>query len=143
MYMAEIHTNNLVKSWHNMLKNDYLKRTRKQRPYMLVCRLINQALRDLKLKVNQKSQYGCISDNLALNLKSRTHSSQEGENDEEVIHVKSITKDSVNYTVSRDDEGQIINCECPYEIKNSSICKHMFILLPEYLAIPSDMRRED
>ena len=49
--MLDIHTNNLVESWHNILKTRYLKGSRKQRPDMLVYILLDEALESIRLKV--------------------------------------------------------------------------------------------
>lgn len=53
--MQEVHTNNLIESWHNTLKTVYLKSTRKQRTDMLVYMLLNEVLIDLRKKVTQIS----------------------------------------------------------------------------------------
>ena len=48
--MMEVHTKNLVESWHNILKNVYLKGSRKQRPDMLAYRLVEEVLHELRSK---------------------------------------------------------------------------------------------
>lgn len=49
--MLKIHTYNLVESYHNVLKILYLKRIRNQRFDILVSRLLEEALKDLRIKV--------------------------------------------------------------------------------------------
>ena len=51
--MLEIHTNNLVESWHNVLKSVYLKSARKERTDILVYRLLREVLVNLRWKVAQ------------------------------------------------------------------------------------------
>ena len=53
--MQDFHTNNLIESWHNVLKSVHIKDTRKRRTNLLVHRLLNEVLIDLRKKVTQIS----------------------------------------------------------------------------------------
>ncbi|TQS33669.1 hypothetical protein Golomagni_05977 [Golovinomyces magnicellulatus] len=48
--MLDIHTNNLVESWHNILKLRFLKGARKQHPDMLVYILLDESIEIIRLK---------------------------------------------------------------------------------------------
>lgn len=49
--MLEIYTNSLVESWHNILNSLYLEGARKQRIDILAYRLLEEAFKDLRIKV--------------------------------------------------------------------------------------------
>ena len=46
--MQDVHTNNLIETWHNVLKSVYLKDSRKHRTDLLMHRLLNEVLIDLR-----------------------------------------------------------------------------------------------
>lgn len=49
--MMEIHNNNLVECWHNILKNTYPKDARRQRPGTLVFDLVEEAHHEMGSKI--------------------------------------------------------------------------------------------
>ena len=142
--MQEIHTNNLVESWHNTLKSVYLRGTRKQRTDILVYKLLREVLVDLHWKVvrisvgfqrrrtniaeqRQLDQSNAISFDVALDLVIRSSTSQHSEGLAESLKVKSFTQGNIVYDITLDLEGQIIKCSCPHMTINPVACKHMFI----------------
>ena len=103
--MLENHTNYLVESWHNILKSVYLKGTRKQRTEILVYRLLEEAQKDLRIKValtqngflrrrtnlveqRQQDESNLISDEVALRYVTRFYSSENSDEIVEKISVK-------------------------------------------------------
>ena len=109
--MQDVHANNLIESWHNVLKSVYLKETRKQRTDLLVHRLLNEVLNDLRKKVTQislgfqsrrtnlaegKQHDLCraIPDEVALNLVCRSFSSENIDGLETKLKKKSLSDPS-------------------------------------------------
>ena len=140
--MLEIHTNNLVESWHNILKTVYLKGARKQRIDSLVHKLLKEVLVDLRLKfalisngfqrrrtnlVEQKQLDECnsIPDSIANGFVERSFDNDTQESLGEDITVRSFTNDDIKYKVLLNNEGQISKCSCPYMSTNNIVCKHM------------------
>ena len=126
----------------------YLKDTRKQRTDLLVCRLLNEVLIDLRKKVTQislglqsrrtnlaegKQHDLCtaIPDEVALNLVCHSFSSENidgpGDKTKEEVFVKSFSKEDINYNIYLNENGLIAKCSCPYMAFNHVACKHMFI----------------
>ncbi|RKF78177.1 hypothetical protein GcM3_066028 [Golovinomyces cichoracearum] len=127
MGMLDIHTNNLVESWHNILKSRYLKGARKQRPDMLVHILLDEAIESIKLKVllalngfqtrrtnlaeqNQIEKSHSIPSEIAMALISHSYASEESDESGEEIFVKSFTKENIKYKISLNDEGLVSSC---------------------------------
>ena len=140
----EVHTNNLVESWHNILKNVYLKGARKQRPDMLVYRLVEEVLQELRSKIaltlngfirrrinlaeqKQLDESDAISDEAAVNMVSRTIKSDESNLCVEEIQVCSFFEPTIQYEILLNDNGLIAKCSCPHMTTNSIVCKHMHL----------------
>ena len=140
--MLEIHTNNLVESWHNILKSVYLKGTRKQRTDILVYRPLEEVLKDLRIKValtqngflrrrtnlveqRQQDESNLISDEVALRYVTRFYSSENSDEIVEKISVKSFSTENVFYTIKINEDGLLSNCSCPVMTLNGIICKHL------------------
>ena len=144
--MQEIHTNNLVESWHNILKSVYLRSARKQRPDLLVYKLLREALMDLRLKVanvlngfgrrqmcqaeiDQLNKCNAIADEDAQQYIFNYPSSVESDVElEKMIQIKSLTKKGVYYSVSLNASSSISSCTCPYMTKKRIACKHMHMV---------------
>ncbi|KAI0995090.1 hypothetical protein K3495_g13091, partial [Podosphaera aphanis] len=143
--MLCIQTNNLVESWHSILKMNYLRGFRKQRTDMLVYRLLREILPDLRLKVSlvqrgvtgrkmdfhEKMQFQCcssISSDMASQIVKR-YVAPHGEYDDyvEVISVRSFEKTDKQYTITLDASRSLSRCSCSYMTQISSVCKHMFL----------------
>ena len=140
----EIHTYNLVESWHNILKSSFLKGARKQRPDMLV-HLLNVAIESIRLKIllalngfqtrrtclaeqNQLDKCNSTSFEKAMTLVSRCNSAEKCDESGEMIFVKSLTNENVKYIISLDDEGLISSCTCEYMSTNFLVCKHIYLV---------------
>lgn len=141
--MLDIHTNNLVESWHNVLKSRYLKGARRQRADMLVHILLDEVLESIRLKVllalngfqrrrsnlaeqNQQEKCNSIPSELAMNLVSHMHA-QDGSDGLGTILVNSFSSENVKYSISLNEDGLISKCTCEYMSKNSVVYKHMYM----------------
>ena len=142
--IIDVHTNNLVESWHNILKSRFLKGARKQRPDMLVHLLLNEAIENIRLKVllalngfqtrrtclaeqNQLDKSNSISSEKAMTLISHLISADECVESGEEKFVKSFTKENIKYNISLNDEGLISSCTCEYMSTNFLVCKHVYL----------------
>ena len=140
--MLKIHTNNLVESWHNILKIVYLKGTRQQKTDILVYRLLEEVLKNLRIKValtqngvlrrrtnlvdqTQQDESNLISDEVALRYVTRFYSSENSDEIVEKISVKSFSTENVFYTIKINEDGLLSNRSCQVMTLNGSICKHL------------------
>ena len=142
----EIHTNNLVESWHSILKSNYLRGYRRQRTDVLVYRLLREVLPDLRLKIariirgfekrkldaaeeRQLTRCNELSSVEAARYVQRCLVALESDDDfAEVITVKSFNqKKDVFYTISLNASSSLSRCNCLYMTRTRAVCKHMFL----------------
>lgn len=143
--MLDIHTNNLVESWHSILKMTYLRGFRKQRTDMLVYRLLREVLPDLRLKISrilrgferrklnsaerkQLDRCNAISSDTANVFVKRCLASLGSDDDYvEIITVRSFQQDDTHYRITLNTSSSLSHCTCPYMTETNSVCKHMFL----------------
>lgn len=143
--MLNTNTNNYVESWNSNLKINYLGSQRKQRPDVLVSKLLNEVLPDLQLKdlkvstgFIRRRMTDCESNqfekcmNIPLEAaESYVHISTEerrGQGDpSDVVTVRSFKNLQISYKLSFTNTGLVSGCSCPFMTSNLVVCKHMFM----------------
>lgn len=120
----EIHTNDLVKSWHNILKNLYLNGARKQHTGILVYRLVEEILQEIRRTIaltlngfkrrrtyiaeqRQFDESVAISDTVALTLVSLSSDCEGTEVSPKEINVRSFSDTNVKHTVPSNEDSLI------------------------------------
>ncbi|KAM9938110.1 hypothetical protein OXX80_002373 [Metschnikowia pulcherrima] len=130
-------TNNLIESFHNVLKRYFLGRSSKDRPDLLVFKLFmnvetNYWAEEILVKfgctarVNDKGEKAAREKALLVpeeEMNRLVTFVPEGQ-----LNVKSFTNEGVSYSVKLDsDNRQKVNCTCLAFQNSSSWCKHIFL----------------
>lgn len=127
----EIHTKNLVESWHNTLKNVYLKGARKKRTDILLYTLAEEMLQVIRRIIaftlndfqrrrtslaeqRQLDESVAIPDEIALKLASRSFNCKETEVSTEEMYVRSFSEENVKYSISLIEDSLIARYLCLY-----------------------------
>ena len=141
--MLDIQTNNYVESWHSTLKWSYLRGARKQRTDILVHKLLNEYLLDVRLKValvkngfgsrpvsdkeaRQRAQCDALAANVAESYVRYPTALQPGDQFGNEVTVRSFKNENIHYTISLNN-GEISGCSRLYMASNNVVCKHMLL----------------
>lgn len=141
--LLERPTNNLVGSWDTVLKPVYLKGAWIQRIDILIYKLLNTILKDIRGKIitillgfqrrqtslaEKKQEEKCrdISDDIALNCVTRSFKSETQKEIGEEILVKSFSDYNKSYNISLGDDKLISRCNYEYMSTNFVVCKHVY-----------------
>ncbi|KAF8965838.1 hypothetical protein BGZ46_000497, partial [Entomortierella lignicola] len=133
-FYAEMDTNNFVESWHNLLKNHFMKGHFRSRVDRVVYLLDTKVLRYYKLdefqinvRVGRKSK-GEIMDILCQrkvkNISDETIQKHVCKIDGRYI-VESFSHPGLYYEISINLENMITGCSCPYYLRLRRVCKHI------------------
>ena len=139
---ATFNTNNLIESYHNQLKTNYLGRSRSLRVDRLVY-LLSQVLSLDYRQENVKAMFGFASIRLTKEEEKRKKAFLIPSDDAfnmveklgECYQCKSFTYDYIYYDIDF-QEGYLQNCSCD---DPSKLCKHIF-LVHRIFEVPFSLR---
>ncbi|KAF9433018.1 hypothetical protein BGZ76_009984 [Entomortierella beljakovae] len=147
---SSIDTNNYIESWHNTLKRYFFKDSQQRRPDSVIYYLYVMALRHFQKKC-MRSFVGVgrmnpaqreavpFKDSVLKHVQARSSKGYTGlsitQVSDTVLRVESFTCHDKTYNIIIDftmrSHGHIISCACEYFRANTSICKHIALVMTE------------